>query len=315
VDLPTRLTRLAWLSIVAAVVTIGLKALAWRLTGSVGFLSDALESLVNLAAAIMALLVLRVATRPPDREHMYGHEKAEYLAAGAEGVLILLAAASIAWAAIGRLITPAALDTVGLGLALTAAASAVNLGVGLALVHAGRQHRSITLEADGRHLMTDVLTSVGVIAGVALAALTDVAALDPLVALAVAANIVATGARLVRRSTAGLMDAALPADERQAIERVLDGYRRREGVDFHAVRTRQAGRRCFVSLHVLVPGDWTVQGGHQLSERVDADLRALLPHASVMTHLEPREDPASLLDVELDRPAGHAADAADIIGP
>ena len=300
-DLAGKLARLAWMSVAAALVTIGLKMTAWRLTGSVGFLSDALESLVNLVAAIMALTVLHWAAKPPDREHMYGHEKAEYLSAGIEGALIFVAALSIAWAAVGRLMHPADLQDVGVGLALSTVASLVNLGVGLALIRAGREHRSITLEADGRHLMTDVWTSAGVIVGVALVAITGARILDPIIALVVAANIVATGVRLVGRSASGLMDHALPVAERAEIDEVLDGFRTSHGIDFHAVRTRQAGRRSFVSLHVLVPGDWTVQRGHDASEQIDEALRERLPHLNVMTHLEPREDPLSFADEDLDR--------------
>jgi cation diffusion facilitator family transporter len=301
VDPAARLARLAWLSIAAAVVTIGLKALAWRLTGSVGFLSDALESLVNLAAAIMALLVLQWASRPPDRDHMYGHEKAEYLSAGVEGAMIFGAAITIAAVAIGRLLHPVQIDQVGVGLVISVGASLVNLAVGLILVRAGRQYRSITVEANGRHLMTDVVTSAGVIVGVGAAALTGVEVVDPLVALAVAANIVAAGVGLVRRSADGLMDRALPEDERAAVDQVLQEFAASGDVGFHAVRTRRAGRRSFASMHVLVPGAWTVKRGHDVAEQVDAALRERLPHATVFTHLEPREDQSSHDDVELDR--------------
>ena len=284
----------------AAVATISLKTVAWQLTGSVGLLSDALESVVNLVAALVAMTMLHWATLPPDEQHRFGHEKAEYFSAGLEGGLILLAAASIAWAAIHRLIHPVALDDVGVGAALSGAATFVNLAVGGVLIRAGRRYRSITLEADGRHLLTDVWTSVSVIIGVLVVAATGWRWLDPTVALLVALNIVITGISLVRRSGAGLMDHALPATQQEALERVLESYRQ-GSVSFHAVRTRQAGRRSFVSLHVLVPGAWTVREGHALADRLERDVQKALPGAAVATHIEPIDDPASLDDVELER--------------
>ncbi|MEW6581659.1 MAG: cation diffusion facilitator family transporter [Actinomycetota bacterium] len=297
------LARFAWMSIAAALVTMGLKLAAWLLTGSVGFLSDAAESVVNLMAAVIALVVLRFAAQPPDAEHQYGHEKAEYMAAGVEGALILLAAASIAWAAIGRLLNPEPLENVQVGVTVSAIAAAVNLVVALRLIRVGRAHRSIALEADGKHLMADVWTSVGVVAGVAAVGATGWDRLDPIIALAVAANIVVTGYLLIHRSTGGLMDRALPAADLAAVEAVLDRHRL-EGVEFHAIRTRQAGRRSFVSMHVLVPGAWSVQRGHDLAERVERDVRQAVPHATVFTHIEPVEDPSSFADAGLDRAGG-----------
>ena len=294
------LGRFAWLSIAAAVTTIALKTLAWWLTDSVGLLSDALESLVNLTAAVATLVLLTVAARPPDEEHAYGYSKAEYLASGFEGILILVAAVAIAFAAADRLLNPRPLESVGLGLVVSALASAVNFGVARVLLAAGREHRSIALEADARHLMTDVWTSAGVIAGVAAVAVTGWQRLDPLLALAVAAHIVWIGWQLMQRSFLGLMDRALPAPERERIEGVLARYRA-DGVEFHALRTRQAAGRSFMSVHVLVPGDWSVQAGHDLAERVEADVRAVLPGLTVFTHLEPAGDPASYQDITLDR--------------
>lgn len=294
------LARLIWLSVAAAVATVTLKTVAWRLTGSVGLFSDALESLVNLAGALIALAAIRWATRPPDREHMYGHEKAEYFSAGVEGTLIVLAAVAIVVFAIDRLLHPAELVEVGVGLAVSAAASAINLAVGLVLIRFGTRLRSIALEADGRHLLTDVWTSVGVIVGVAAVAVTGWKPLDPIVALAVAVNIVFVGVRLVQRSIGGLMDRALPDEQRAAVEAALAAFRD-EGIVFHALRTRRSGRRSFVSMHVLVPGSWTVQRGHELLERVETTVRDTIPDAAVFTHLEPVEDPASLADAELDR--------------
>lgn len=295
-----RPARLLILSVAAAVATIVLKTLAWRLTGSVGLLSDALESVVNLVAALLALLMVHWATLPPDEQHRFGHEKAEYFSAGIEGGLILLAAASIAWTAVERLIHPQTLDEVGVGVGLSAAASVVNLAVGLLLIRGGRRYRSITVEADGRHLLTDVLTSVGVITGVIVVGVTGLRWLDPTVALLVALNIVVVGTSLLRRAGAGLMDHALPVEQQAALDHVLQAYRR-DGVSFHGIRTRQAGRRSFVSLHVLVPGTWSVREAHALADELERELESKLPGAAVTTHLEPLEDPASLADVDLER--------------
>ena len=294
------LKRYAWLSIAAALATIALKMLAWRLTGSVGLLSDALESLVNLAAAIVTLLMLTLAARPADEEHAFGYSKAEYFASGSEGMLILVAAVAIAWAAIERLFAPQPLESVGPGLAISAAAALVNFGVARVLLRASREHRSIALEADSHHLMTDVWTSVGVIAGVGAVVITGWQRLDPLIALAVAVNIVFTGVSLMRRSFRGLLDRALPRETVASIEDLLAPLRA-QGIEFHALRTREAAGRSFVSMHVLVPGDWTVKRGHDLIESVEDRIQGLLPHATVFTHLEPLGDPASYLDAELDR--------------
>ena len=297
-----RLTRFVFLSIAAAVATIGLKAAAWLLTGSVGFLSDAAESIVNLVGALVALIAVRVSVRPPDDDHAYGHEKAEYLSAGAEGALILAAAVGIAWVAVTRLLDPQPLSDVGVGVAVSAVAAGLNLIVATLLIRVGREQRSITLEADGRHLMTDVWTSVGVVGGIIAVVLTGWERLDPIIALLVALNIVRTGVQLLGRSAGGLMDHALGPAEQTEIQAVLDAHRE-DGVEFHALRTRQAGRRAFVSLHLLVPGAWTVQQGHDLAERVERDLRERLPYVTVFTHVEPREDAASFEDVGLDRSA------------
>jgi cation diffusion facilitator family transporter len=297
---PASLTRFAWLSVSAAVATILLKGAAWWLTGSVGLLSDALESFVNLAGALMALSMLALAARPADEDHAYGHGKAEYFSSGVEGALILVAAASIAWAAIGRLLAPQPLERVGLGLGVSVLAALVNLGAALVLMRAARKHESITLRANAQHLLTDVWTSVGVIGAVAAVAITHWLWLDPLTALAVAANIVWTGWQIVASSVNGLMDRALPETELAVLRSVCERYSG-EHVSYHALRTRQSGRRRFVSVHVLVPGAWSVQQGHQLLERLEGDLRAALPNVSVFTHLEPLEDPAAVNDLDLDR--------------
>ena len=296
-----QLERYAWLSVAAAVATIGLKALAWWLTGSVGLLSDALESVVNLAAALLALSMLRLAASPPDADHPYGFSKAEYFSAGIEGALIVLAAAGIVWAALPRLIAPQALDMPFAGLTLTVIASGINYAVAIVLLRAGREHHSITLEADGRHLLTDVWTSAGVIVGVALVFVTGWLRLDPLVAIAVALHILWTGFGLVRRSVRGLLDPAISAEDQQEVAKLIAEYSRRYGVSFHALRTRQAGARRFVSFHLLVPDAWTVAQAHQLSEEIEARMRSMVPNAAIFTHIEPISDPASYDDQELDR--------------
>jgi cation diffusion facilitator family transporter len=294
------LARYAWLSIFAALTTMGLKSLAFWLTGSMGLLSDALESIVNLIGATVAFCMLTVAARPADPEHEYGHTKAEYFASGAEGALILVAAIAIAAAAVPRLLNPQPLEQTAIGLITCAIASGINFGVARVLLNVGKQYGSITLEADARHLMTDVWTSAGVILGVALVAATGWNRLDPLVALVVAMNILWTGYALLRRSILGLMDTALPADELAAIEQVLVKYRT-GGIDFHALRTRQAASRRFVSVHILVPGKWTVQQGHEMLEQIEADIRTALGAVHVDTHLEPIEDPASFADIAVER--------------
>jgi cation diffusion facilitator family transporter len=295
------LTRFAWLSIGAAVITIALKTIAYLLTGSVGLLSDALESIVNLVGAMMALAMLIVAARPADEDHTYGHSKAEYFSSGVEGTLIVIAAISIVITAIPRLITPKPLEQVGLGLAVSVAASLINLVVAIILLKAGKRYNSITLEADAQHLMTDVWTSVGVLAGVGLVALTGWERLDPIVAFIVAANIVWSGVRIVRKSALGLMDTALPITEQATLKNILEKYTK-NGVEYHALRTRESGSRQFVSFHVLVPGRWSVQRGHKLLESIEADIRQAMPSTTVFTHLESLNDPASWDDTNLDRP-------------
>jgi cation diffusion facilitator family transporter len=294
------LTRYAWLSIAAALLTIALKSGAYVVTGSVGLLSDALESLVNLVAAIMALAMLTIAARPPDADHAYGHEKAEYFSSGVEGALILVAALSIIAAAVPRLFAPQPIEQAGLGLAISLVASLVNLSVALVLRRVGRRHRSITLEADSAHLMTDVWTSAGVLVAIGLVAVTDWELLDPIIALAVAANIIWSGFGLVRRSVLGLMDTALPREQQASVLAIQQRYMQ-QGLTFHALRSRQSGSRNFVSMHVLVPGAWTVQRGHELLEQIEADIRQSIPNVTVFTHMEPLDDPVSWQDAQLDR--------------
>ncbi len=295
-----RLTRYAWVSIAAAGLTIALKTSAYFLTGSVGLLSDALESIVNLVGALMALVMLTIAARPADDDHAYGHSKAEYFSSGVEGSLILIAAASIVWSAASRLINPQPLEKIGLGLFVSFGAALVNALAAYIIFRAGKRYQSITLKANARHLMTDIWTSIGVIVGVAMVSFSGWTRLDPIVALIVAANIVWSGVRIVRDSVLGLMDTALPNEERAAIIKILDGYAA-EGIQYHALRTRQSGARRFASFHILVPDAWTVLEGHQLLEHIEADLRNALPELTVFTHLEPLGDPASWADTHLDR--------------
>jgi len=294
------LTRFAWLSIGAAVLTIAMKLTAYLLTGSVGLLSDALESFVNLAGASMALAMLNLAAKPADEEHAYGHTKAEYFSSGVEGALIVITALSIAYAAVERWRHPRLISDIGVGLSIAVSASLVNLIVALIIRRAAARFESIVLEADAQHLMTDVWTSVGVVIGVGAVGLTGWQPLDPMVALLVAVNILAAGVRIVRKSALGLLDTALPAAEVTRLRSVLDRYQA-GGVQYHALRTRQSGSRRFVSLHVLVPGQWSVDRGHRLLEKIEADLRGALPNVAVFTHLESLSDPASYQDQTLDR--------------
>lgn len=294
------LTRYAWISILAALVTIALKGGAYLITGSVGLLSEAFESLANLASAVVALVALRIAARPADEEHAYGHTKAEYFSSGFEGALILAAAVGIAWTAGARLLSPRPIESVGIGLVISLVASAVNFGVARMLIGVGRRYGSISLEADAHHLMTDVWTSVGVILGVGAAAVSGWDRLDPIIAVVVALNIVRIGVTLIRRSMLGLLDTALPGETRQTIEEILSAYVS-QGVRYHALRTRQAGRRRFISFHVLVPGAWSVQKGHDLLEEIEELVRTRVPMSTVFTHLEPVEDPVSWHDTQLER--------------
>jgi cation diffusion facilitator family transporter len=290
----------AVLSIVAAVLTIGLKLGAYLLTGSVGLFSDAAESVVNLVAAVAALWALIYAARPPDEEHAFGHNKAEYFSSGLESALIIIAAVWIGITAWERLMDPQPLENVGLGLSITLVAAALNGGVALTILRAGRRLRSITLRADAHHLLTDVWTSLGVVLGIATVQLTGWLVLDPLIGLVVAANIVRIGVRLLRDTASGLLDQALPPEDRAKILEILSRYEERD-IRFHALRTRASGQRRFISMHVLVPGQWTVQQGHDLSEKIEEDLAEALPQSTFFIHIEPSEDPASFADQSLDR--------------
>jgi cation diffusion facilitator family transporter len=305
------LRRYAVISILAALATIGLKGWAYAVTGSVGLLSDAFESLVNLAAAVVALIALTAAARPEDEDHRYGHSKAEYFSSGFEGALIMLAAASILYASIRRLIEPRPIEQLTLGVGISVAASVVNLLVARVLFRAARRHQSITLEADAHHLMTDVWTSAGVVVGIWAASATGWQRLDPIVAIGVALNIVYAGVSILKRSLMGLLDTAIPDDLQHRVTDILVRHTS-GGVRFHALRTRQAGAWRFIDFHVLVPGNWSVKRGHDLLERLEEEVREAVPNSTVFTHLEPVEDPVSWEDTRLERKPG---DSAEIKAP
>lgn len=293
----------AWLSVAAAIATISIKLGAYFITNSVGLLSDALESFINLVTALLTLWVLAVAARPPDQEHAYGHTKAEYLSSGVEGALIVIAAFTIVYTAVPRLIDPEPIARIGWGLALSLLAAIINLVVAQVLLRASKTYSSIALEAESRHLMTDVWSSLGVVIGLGLTVVTGYSRFDPIIALLVAVNIIWSGFQLLRRSALGLLDTALPPAELAKIEAVLAGYTA-VGVSYHALRTREAGARRFISVHILVPGNWSVLVGHHLLEEIEFNIRAIIPAATVFTHLEPLEDPLSFEDTALDREEG-----------
>jgi cation diffusion facilitator family transporter len=295
------LSRYAWLSILAAILTIVFKSAAYFYTGSVGLLSDALESLINLVAAFFALLMIKIAAQPPDDDHSFGHDKAEYFASGIEGTLIFLAALGIIFTAVPRVFAPQPIDNLGFGLIISMIATLINLFVGRLLIRVGRERHSIVLEADGQHLLTDVWTSVGVVGAVIIVGFTGWLFLDPIIALVVALFIIRTGFQLIRRSALGLMDTAVLPETQQKIVQILDDYAQKKEIDYHALRTRQSGARKFISVHILVPDEWTVQRAHDLVEEIEDEIREAVPDSIVFTHLEPLEDPSSFLDVELFR--------------
>ncbi|QOK21650.1 cation transporter [Janibacter indicus] len=289
------LERFAWLSIAAALATIALKTGAWWVTDSVGLLADAAESIVNLVAAVAALVALRVAARSADDNHHFGHSKAEYFSAAIEGGMIFVAASFIIWQSIGRLLDPQPVEQAGIGLAISVIASVINGAVAWVLLRAGRRHRSITLRADGQHLLTDVWTSVGVVVGVLLVVVTGIDRLDPVVALLVGANIIWTGWKLVSESGRGLMDEALDRETNARIADALSRHRTDE-VDIHGLRTRGAGHLSFAAMHVLVPGAWSVRRAHDIVEGIERALEDEFDDLTVTTHIEPREDPRAYDD-------------------
>ena len=304
------LTRFAWLSIAAAVVTIGMKTTAWMMTGSVGLLSDAAESVVNLVAGVVALIALNVAAAPASERYTYGRTKAEYFSAAIEGMMIFVAAAVILVSAVERFLNPRPLDNVGIGLVISIVASVVNGAVAIVLLRAGRRYRSLTLTADGHHLMTDVVTSVGVVVGVGLVWLTDWTRLDPIVAFAVGVNIIVTGIRLLLESMRGLLDVTLPEEENARLTEILRSHTTEE-TRFHGLQTRVSGRERYATVHVLVPDDWTVLAGHDFIEGIEREMREAVPGLVVLSHLEPISDPASYEDIPDGHVEIHLAGSAD----
>jgi cation diffusion facilitator family transporter len=296
------LRKYVYISIFAAIATISIKFAAYLITNSVGLLSDAMESCVNLVAAVVALIMLNLAEKPPDKKHEFGHNKAEYFSSAIEGGLIVLAAFSIIWSAVPRILHPQPLENLGAGLLVAVCASLINLAVSNILVKNGKKYNSITLEADGKHLMTDVITSGGVLLGIALVKLTGWLALDAIVAIGVAINIIRTGYLLMRRSAFGLLDTAFPENETDKIIQILDKYKQ-QNIGFHSLMTRQSGQRKFISFQLQMPGKWNISQGHKIAENIEKDIRALFPDAqtTVFTHLEPADDPISMLDINIDR--------------
>jgi cation diffusion facilitator family transporter len=295
------LKKFMYLSIAAGIATILLKFAAYRVTGSIGFFSDALESIVNLLAASFGLVMLHVSEKPADEGHEFGHSKAEYFSSAIEGALILLAAFSIIWSAIPRLINPITLENINIGLLFSVGASLVNLTVGQILIRNGKKSKSLLVEADGKHLMTDVWTSAGVIIGIFMVKITGILILDPIIAILVALNIVYTGYRLISRSTNGLMDASISESEINQVKKYLDSLKEKN-ITYHSLMTRQAGQRKFISFHLLVPGAWTVQQGHENADMIEETIEDMFDEpVTVTSHIEPVEDPASLKDIGIDR--------------
>lgn len=294
---PPRLTTFAWLSIGAAVVTIALKTGAYFLTGSVSLLSDAMESVVNLVAAIVALIALTLAAKPASSRYTFGRSKAEYFSAAIEGAMIFGAASLIIFAAIQRLLNPQPVDSLGIGLLISALAAVINGAVGYYLVRIGKKYRSITLEADGKHLLTDLVTSAGVIVGLLLVMLTDWHFLDPIIAILVALNIIRMGVQLLSTSVAGLLDVTLPTEENQQIIKILQGHVKKDKISFHGLQTRQAGRHRFINVDLQVPGKWSVTQGHDLALVIEAEINAALSDSTIVIHVEPIEDASSYEDI------------------
>ena len=291
------LSRFAWLSIAAALVTITLKTVAWQLTGSVGLLSDAAESVVNLVAAVAVLIALRVAAMPADKNHHFGHAKAEYFSAALEGMMIFVAALVILYTSVDRFLHPRPIENVGIGLAVSVLASVVNGVVAVILLRAGRQYRSLTLTADGKHLLTDVWTSAGVIVGVGLAAATGWLWLDPVVAIGVALNILREGVQLVWRSSQGLMDEALEPEVIAEIEQTLAQFKHRT-IRFDHVSSRRSGSRRFVDLHMHMPADWTLGRAAAVRSSVEQALMSAVPGLRCTIQLLPMDVEAHFDDEE-----------------
>lgn len=292
--------KLALVSVAASLCTITLKLFAFFLTNSVSLLSDALESFVNLLAAGITFFMIRLSQKPPDATHPYGHSKAEYISSIAEGFFIMLAAGAIIFTAAQRLLHPAPLEKPGMGLLFSILASAINLIVGLMLIRNGKKRHSLALEADGHHLLTDVYTTAGVLVGLVIVYTTKLFVLDPIIAILVGLNIISAGFGIVQKSLGGFMDSAIDKGYLDFIKAKFAEYKSQK-IEFHGLRTRQAGSRIFISFHVLVPGIWTVQQAHSLVEEVEKTIRTAIPNSTLTTHIEPLEDPLSWADTELDR--------------
>ena len=293
---PVNLTGFAWLSIAATITTIALKTGAWAMTDSVGLLSDAAESTVNLVAAVVALIALTVAARPATERFLYGRAKAEYFSAAVEGAMIFVAAAVILVVSVERFVIPIPIHNVGIGLIVAVIAAVINGAVAFVLLRAGSRHNSITLRADGHHLLTDVWTSIGVVAGVGLVALTGWQRLDPLIAFIIGINIIVTGTQLLRESIGGLLDKTLADEDNEAIVEILRAHSS-HNVSFHGLQTREAGRHQFMNVHMQVPDEWSVHHAHQVAHTVEDDILSQYPLMNAIIHIEPISDPASYEDI------------------
>jgi cation diffusion facilitator family transporter len=290
------LASIVWIPIIAAVLTIFIKSAAYYITGSVGFMSDAMESVINLIASIVAFISLTIAAQPADKKHPFGHDKAEYFSSLTEGILITLAALGIAYTGINRIYHPQPLEELNIGMALSIFATLINFGTALILLHYGRKHNSITLEADGHHLMTDVYTTVGIVTGIFLVKLTNWQLLDPIMAIVVAVSILYTGIKLIVRSTDGLMDQKLSEKDMILIKEILDKHKA-QGVDYHALYTRQSSSKQFITFHLLFSGDITLSEAHEISKAVEIEITEKIPNSDIFIHMEPMNDPDAYDDV------------------
>ena len=290
------IAHIVWFSIIASVLTISIKSTAYFITGSVGFMSDAMESFINLIAGIIAFISLTIAARPADTKHPFGHNKAEYFSSIIEGTLIVLAAVGIIYTAINRLYHPQPLEELNIGIVLSVLATLINLGTSRILLHYGKKHNSITLEADAHHLMTDVWTTVGIIVGILMVKITNWQILDPIMAIVVGISIIYTGSKLIIRSTDGLMDSKISEKELIQIRQLLDRYQT-DGIEYHALYTRQAASKRFISFHLLFPGDDTVYKAHEITKLIEADIAIEFPYSDVFIHIEPLNDQDAFDDI------------------
>lgn len=294
------LAPIVWISIVASILTISIKSAAYYITDSVGFMSDAMESFINLAAGIVAFRMLSISVRPPDKDHPFGHDKAEYFSSLIEGSLIVLAAIGIIYTAVNRLYNPQPLQELNIGMMLSIFATLINFVTARILLYFSRKHNSITLEADSHHLMADVWTTVGIIVGMFLVKLTNLQVLDPIMAILVAISIIYTGTKLVIRSTDGLMDTQISEKDLIEIRQILDTYKSRENIEYHALYTRQSSSKKFISFHLLFPGDMSVYQAHDMTKKIEKDIKEKFSYSDVFIHLEPINDPEAFDDGLID---------------